>query len=226
MLKHAASFALAAFSLAFAAAPARADSVGFAGFAHGAETVTFTVSSPNVAASSTVWAGGFETSLNGGPSFTTYCVDLYQHIAFGGPAYTDYTPVGGAHVFANANAYADLSRLFAYAGPIADAVHEAAFQIAVWEIAYETGSSYDLAHGSATFSGGSASSSGSLALASNWLSHLGSVRGGPTIGALDSPTHQDMIYAPIPEPETYVMLAAGLMGMTMMRRRMARSSRR
>ena len=76
---------------------------------------------------------------------------------------------------------------------------EAAFQIAVWEIAYEaTGAVYDLASGAASFAGGTAASSGALTLASTWLANLAS--GGPTINVLDSRVHQDVIYAPVPEP--------------------------
>jgi hypothetical protein len=57
---------------------------------------------------------------------------------------------------------------------------EAAFQIAVWEIAYEAaGTAYNLASGAATFSGGTAASSGALALASTWLLNLAS--SGPAI---------------------------------------------
>ena len=82
-------------------------------------------------------AGGFTTILNGGPSFESYCVDLYQTINFGAPPYPEYTFAGLGHLFANANAHADLGRLYATAGVVNDAVMEAAFQIAVWEIAYE-----------------------------------------------------------------------------------------
>src|ERR1700704_1653770 len=78
-------------SLSLIAAHARADDVSYSGFANGAETVTFSVSAPNTALTEYVYAGGFLTSLNGGPSFTTYCIDLYQFIAFGAPAYTDYS---------------------------------------------------------------------------------------------------------------------------------------
>ena len=102
-------------------------------------------------------AGGFTTILNGGPSFESYCVDLYQTINFGAPPYPEYTVAGLGHLFTNANAYADLGRLYARAGVVSDAVTEAAFQIAVWEIAYEaTGTAYNLASGAASFAGGTA----------------------------------------------------------------------
>ena len=104
-----------ALACALGTATARADDVTFTGFAHGSETVTFSLVAPNAVASGTVNAGGFATILNGGPSFVSYCVDLYQHIAFG-TLYPEYTAPGTTHVFANNRAYADLGRLYANAG--------------------------------------------------------------------------------------------------------------
>lgn len=202
-------FTLSVAALALAGlSQAHAADVTFSGFAHGSETVNFSLTAPNAVVSGGGWAGGLLASLNSAASFETYCVDLYQHIGFG-VTYTDYTLPNTTHTFANSHAYADLGRLYATAGPITDSVHEAAFQIAVWEIAYETQNVYDLSDGSAIFSGGSAATSGALTLASGWLSTL--TNGAyPSIAVLDSPEHQDMIFAPVPEPETYSLLMAGL----------------
>ena len=206
-----------AAALAFAL-PAQADSVSFPGFSHGSETVTFTVSAPNVNKTEAVNAGGFSTILNGGPSFTTYCVDLYQTINFGAAPYTEYTGPDTSHLFTNNRAYTDLGRLYATAGAVTTAVQEAAFQIAVWEIAYEDSATpYNLSSGSASFSGGTAASSGALGLASNWLTHLAS--SGPAITVLQSSLHQDVIYAPVPEASTLAMMVAGLLGLGALTRR-------
>src|SRR5215218_5702513 len=150
-----------ALACALGSGAARADDVTFTGFAHGSETVHFSLIAPNALASGDVNAGGFATVLNGGPSFVSYCVDLYQHISFG-TLYPEYTAPGTTHVFANTSrAYADIGRLFANAGVVDTSVEEAAFQIAVWEIAYETTpGAYALGSGAASFSGGTASSSG------------------------------------------------------------------
>ncbi len=213
------SLAAATFAAA-AALPAQAENVAFSGFANGSKTVTFTLSTPNVDKTATVSAGGFLTSLNGGPSFTSYCVDVYQTIAFGAPAYTEYSLAApGAHLFANGDAYGDLGRLYATAGVVSDALHEAAFQIAVWEIAYETDATYSLSAGSATFSGGTAASSGALTIASDWLTGLGTGTG-PTIEVLESRLHQDVIFA-VPEPSTYLLMVMGLTGLTLVARRRA-----
>ena len=201
------TLSLAALALA-SLTQAHADSMSYSGFAHGSESVNFSLTAPNIALSGGGSAGGLLGSLNGGPSFETYCVDLYQHIGFG-ETYTDYSAPNTTHTFANSHAYTDLGRLYATAGPITDSVHEAAFQIAVWEIAYETTGTYALGGGSAMFSGGTAATSGALGLASGWLSGL--TNGAhPNIAVLESREHQDMIFAPVPEPETYSLLLAGI----------------
>jgi len=206
-----------ALACALGTAAARADNVTFTGFAHGSETVAFSLVAPNGPASGTVNAGGFATILNGSPSFVTYCVDLYQHISFG-PLYPEYTAPGTTHTFANNRAYSDLGRLYANAGVIDTSVEEAAFQIAVWEIAYETTpGAYALGSGAATFSGGSAVG-GALGLAATWLSGLGNGPG-RSISVIESADHQDVIFAPVPEPSTYLLMLAGLLATVEVSRR-------
>ena len=224
-LLHVPSIAFATCALACTGA-AHADDVTFTGFAHGSQTVSFSLLAPNVPASGTVNAGGFATIVNGGPSFVSYCVDLYQTIAFG-TTYPEYTAPGTSHVFANTSrAYADLGRLYANAGTVDTSVEEAAFQIAVWEIAYETTpGAYDLTSGAASFSGGTASSSGALGLASTWLAGLGA-GAGVDISVIESSAHQDVIYAPVPEPSTVALMLAGLTATAgLARRRRMRNER-
>jgi len=64
------------------------------GFANGQETVHLSLTTPNTAINEFVYAGGFSATLDGGPSFTTYCVDVYHLLSFG-PTYTDYSVVPG-----------------------------------------------------------------------------------------------------------------------------------
>ena len=175
-----------ALACALGTTTARADDVTFTGFAHGSETVAFSLVAPNGAASGTVNAGGFATILNGGPSFVSYCVDL--------------------------------GRLYANAGVVDTSVEEAAFQIAVWEIAYETTpGAYALGSGAASFSGGSAAN-GALGLAATWLAGLGD-GAGRSISVIESTEHQDVIFAPVPEPSTYMLMLAGLMATVEISRR-------
>jgi len=206
-----------ALACALGTIAARAENVTFTGFAHGSETVSFSLVAPNAVASGSVNAGGFATVLNGGPSFVSYCVDLYQHISFG-TLYPEYTAPGTTHVFANNRAYADLGRLYANAGVVDTSVEEAAFQIAVWEIAYETTpGAYALGSGAASFSGGSAAG-GALGLAATWLAGLGN-GAGRSISVLESADHQDVIFAPVPEPSSYMLMLAGLMATVEISRR-------
>jgi len=206
-----------ALACALGATAARADNVTFTGFAHGSETVAFSITAPNAVASGTVSAGGFATILNGSPSFVTYCVDLYQHISFV-TLYSDYSAPGTTHVFANNRAYADLGRLYANAGGVDTSIEEAAFQIAVWEIAYETTpGAYALGSGAASFSGGSAAG-GALGLAATWLSGLGN-DAGRSISVIESADHQDVIFAPVPEPSSYMLMLAGLLATVEISRR-------
>src|SRR5437764_8668310 len=145
---------LLAIACVLAATQARAEDVTFAGFAHGSETVDFALSYPDASLnrSGSTSAGGFLTVLNGGPAFESYCVDLYQYISFG-TTYHDYTLPGTTHVFTNASDYADLSKLYARAGVVDTSMKEAAFQIAAWEIAFDTSTVYtatSLSDGTAT----------------------------------------------------------------------------
>jgi hypothetical protein len=198
---------------------AQAANVAVSGFANGSKSVNVLLSNPNTALNLTTDAGGFSTSLNGGASFTTYCIDLYENISFG-TTYSGYTLGAGAlHAFANSHAAADIGKLFAENNAITTATAQAAFQIAVWEIAYETTGLYNLDTGSAKFSGGTAASSGALTMASSWLSSLATTtNNSTTLWTLDSVEtyghqgHQDLAFAAaVPEPTTYAMLAGGLL---------------
>jgi hypothetical protein len=217
---------LLAIACLLAATQARAEDVTFTGFAHGSETVNFQLTYPDASQnrSGSTSAGGFLTVLNGGAAFESYCVDLYQFISFG-TTYHDYTLPGTTHAFTNPTDYADLSKLYARAGVVDTSVKEAAFQIAAWEIAFDTSTVYtitSLSDGTATFTGGTADSSGALTLATTWLTSLDSAGPGPGIAVLQSPGEQDVM-TPVPEPETYALMLAGLgaLGFAARRRREA-----
>jgi hypothetical protein len=216
---------------------AQATDLSFSAFSHGAQTVKATLTAPNAPYSELVQAGGVTASMDGGASFTTYCVDLFESISLG-PTYTNYVAVkGDAHAFSNTNANTDIGKLFGGAHVVNSATTEAAFQIAVWELAYETSGTYSLANGTAQFSGGSAASSGALALASTWLNAVSTASSTYSLNVLESVGsdgvlgHQDQVYAgeaitvAVPEPSTYALMAAGLLCIGFLGRRRAGQNR-
>jgi len=212
----------AAAVVALCAAPAHADTVQFLGYANGSVGVNFALTGSGPTSGST-GAGGFVTKLNGlDPTFTSYCIDLYQYIGFNQPPYGSYTNIpASAHVFRNSNAAVDLARLYSSGHVVNNAQTEAAFQIAVWEIAYETTGSYNVALGDAEFTGAGADTVAALALAQTWLGSLGSGNG-VGVRVLESGTYQDEVFATtVPEPGTFALAfgALGAMGGVMRRRR-------
>ena len=199
------SLLAAAVATAFAAPAIAADSVQFLDYANGSEQVTYTLNyggTGNV--SGTANAGGFLTKLNDGPSFVSYCIDLYQNISI--PAtYTDYT-LANPFTFKNPNGQNAIGRFLAENHATNSSVLSAAFQVAIWELMYETDrGAYSLTSGTASFSSTNAAV---LTTAQGWIDVLDAAS--TPFSVYQSPTHQDILVTPVPEPETYALMAAGL----------------
>jgi PEP-CTERM motif len=162
-------------------------------------------------------AGGFNTTnlTRGGASFQSWCVDIFHSFSF--PAVANDTLVSAASVF-NPTKANDLGRLYtahhaAVEGHDSSNTNSAAFQLAVWEIVNETGTSYGLNNGFFQASGTGAGE------AQTWLSTLNATPVSAynvSIWSVNSMVSgwghaQDVaVFAPVPEPETYAMLLAGL----------------
>jgi hypothetical protein len=230
-MKHILSRHWVGACLVLGAAQAHATLVDFQGFANGSRTVNFALSSPNVTTSGFTEAGGFTTLVDNTKLVTSYCVDLYEFLSFSDPAYSNYTLVDGSmHAFKNTRADTDIGKLFSAGHVVNSATTQAAFQIAVWELAFETDTSYDVSSGAARFFGGSAADpGGALSLASDWLSQLSSITNTSDVQVLESitqrgiPGHQDQVFVNrVPEPSSATLALAALLGLGFVTRRRQR----
>jgi hypothetical protein len=166
--------------------------------------------------------GGFEGTW-GGEDILFWCFDLDQVFNFN-HNYTDYSasPLTAPQL-------EDVQRLFSigYAQAITDPHLSAAFQLALWNIEYDT----DLQVGTGSFRvySGSSGSAGAVTQANTWLSELHDANGaGWTITRLTSTSHQDFVMGvrtarDVPEPPTTALMLAALIMATALgagRRRM------
>jgi hypothetical protein len=180
-------------------------------------------------------SGGFRTNdLTIDPgrtnSFQSWCVDIFHSFSFA--ISTVDVLKSATSVFGTAKADA-LGRLYGVAGSTVashstSAANSSAFQMAVWEIVNETtGNLYNIGTGALKVSG---TGSG---VAQGWLDTVNGTtgNGGYTAniwsvtgqGASGWGAQDVAVFAPIPEPEMYLMMMAGLglMGFVARRRQQA-----
>ncbi len=148
-----------------------------------------------------------------------YCIDLAQTISFGTP-YTDYTKSSlAADGVLSPLRKGEIAQLFHgfYTTSLLNTTNSAAFQLALWEIVFETGPSLDVDGAHAATRGVNYASNpdtpGSvIATADSWLAGLGAFSTDTTgLYTYRSPEHQDQIvYHRTPEPPTLIILGAGL----------------
>ena len=177
-----------------------------------ADNITTGLELANGQATMGVQAGGFNTQIsNAGVldgSFVSYCVDLGQYLSFNKIYNSSQYAAGDAQPFFGSK-YNDVLKLFS-SGYNADtngsAQKSAGFQIALWEVLYETGS-YNVANGGISFSDSAARNE-----ATAFLNGL-SAYNGPSLNlqVLTSGTHQDVAFAtPVPEPSAYALMLVSL----------------
>ena len=213
-----------AFAVAglFAVQPAAADTLTWGGFTNGYARVDFSRVTP-AGTLNNIAAGQFlMTNVNTSTTFKAWCADAFPDLA-ASQGYTlqsasaFYTSLGDAGK-ATALSYLASNSL----ASVTDADHSAAFALAVWEIVNEiSGSGYSLTGGNFT---ATSANSNVLTYASSMLGNLsGTITMTANIWAQDNPgTTQDLVvFAPVPEPETYAMMLAGLgmMGFVVRRRK-------
>jgi hypothetical protein len=227
-----------AVAVLFAAQPAAADTIELNNFWAGSGSVTINFTGTNWHDGSTVTglnesggSGGFRTydlttDLGKKNGFQSFCVDIFHSFSFITDSIDVLKPANVALAGSTATvptiissqAAVDLGRLYTNHHAAIDstgssAANEAAFQLAVWEIVNERSGTYSL-------SGGQFKATGTgSALASTWLSELGTASNSAytaNIWSVQSMLRgsgyaQDVVvFAPVPEPQTYAMMLVGL----------------
>ncbi|HMX16773.1 MAG TPA: PEP-CTERM sorting domain-containing protein [Rhodocyclaceae bacterium] len=168
-------------------------------------------------------AGEFVGTLNGN-SFATFCTDLAQSFSFN-TTYTDYSVVDGVLAWGAAKSLSmdkAISYMLAAGGPT-NANNSAAYQAMIWEVLYETSGTFSFTSG--TFKASSTNAAAQTALNGiNWGA-IATQAVTYSVDQLYSPRHQDfLVYAPVPEPESYAMMLAGLGVMGAIARRRTRAA--
>jgi len=190
--------------------PASADTLQYLGPAYGGYiSITGLTNTPSPVTSSPS-AGGI-SMLNGGGSFAAWCVDISSWLNTSSSGADNYTLTSGASFYSGSpNTVEALERLASqHLASISTVAASGAFQLAVWEVVYENSGTYDLNGG--TFYVDSPDSA--IDTANSWLAALGDSASTMTLSVWASSTSQDLAVfsaAPIPEPEIYAMLLAGL----------------
>jgi hypothetical protein len=194
---------------------AQADPFMATGFAVGSQPVTLT--SPGFVLGPTVNAGAF--NLNPPAGVIAYCIDIFQTIHFG-TLYWDYTATSlAADVGLTSARKAEIAQLFHgfYDASLTSATNSAAFQLALWEVTYESALNPLNVDGASlnkgtTYATGPDGPGTVIAIANSWLGGLGSFSTDLSgFTTYRSGEHQDLIgYHHVPEPATLVMLGAGL----------------
>lgn len=201
----------------FGAAPvAQADPLGTTGFVNGSQTFSLSIGgSAN--------AGGFAGTW-GSADIIFWCIELTQNFGFGGN-YGDYTPTQPGNA-----KFTLLGQLFheAYGQATIDEAHSAAFQLAIWEIVYDSG---NLNLGGGTFQVlNNYGHAATVALAQSWLTNLSNFTDNYDLIMLSSPSHQDFVtfgrtfiqLQSVPEPASLLLAAAALLAMMLALRSQSR----
>lgn len=172
----------------------------------------------------TVGASLHEGSISHGTSFLAYCIDPFQWSSSSPTAYTleSLSTLGSGRE-------SDVTRLYSqsYAGTNGNSLNSAAFQLALWELAKDDGV---LTTGKVHTT--DATDAAVMSAANSMIynaQHGGAGSGQYSFDLYTNGSNQDYLVAtmasvtPVPEPETYAMLLAGLglIGFTAKRRRIS-----
>jgi PEP-CTERM motif/Thioester domain len=172
-----------------------------------------------------VLSGVNVTAANAPVTYYTYCVDLFHALLIPGT----FTIQPLSTLF-NATKEANITKILANVTPT-NADQSAAVQLAIWEIAFDTGAGNSVMTGGAQgnfFVNGGSSNPTAQTLANSYLANLGSwtIPTGTTASLLYSQNNQTQVFlnaVAVPEAGTWVMMIAGfgIAGVSMRRRKSA-----
>lgn len=161
-----------------------------------------------------VSAGAFSGTFESVP-IVFWCIQLDQFFSLGG-TYNNYTMT-----LENSGYFVNLGKLFneAYASALLNATNAAAFQLAIWNIVYDTDST--------VATGAFRATSGDLTArnqANTWLAGLGSFSDNFDTFSLTNPDNQDFVLGTktgkfVPEPTPLLLIGAALVALMVARRR-------
>lgn len=185
----------------------------------GSVNLTVTVNGASLGVAAGAFALQLSTDLVGWTDFLTYCLEPDELLNIAGT-----TPRGGSFVegIGNVADYAaiapSLTRLVNtwMADSLTSATKSAAFQVALWELAFDRDSNLTTGGFRFTQTGSTATAVRTQALAyldaANWTT------GGDNLDVILRTGAQDLIIQQIPEPSTLALLAFGLLGIALRRR--------
>ncbi len=216
-----AALVAAAIALPMAAQAATTIQINSESFASSSDTgIIHDAASPFNGAS--VGIGEFEltgTNLTTSSSatFFTYCIDIFHALSI--PSTYTITPL--SQLVTDPGKRGQLLTLLTNT-TASSADTSAAIQLAVWEIAFETGPTYDVNAGIFSVTGGDSSFARSTA--NSYLSMLGTWQpaSGKAVNLLYAPNNQSQIFiTAVPEPASWAMMIAGfgMAGVALRRRR-------